>query len=143
MGIVRMNPNMNPNIVHKELSYKIVGILFEVHTKLGGIYQEKYYQRAVETCLKKQNIKYERELIVDLFLDTDKIGKYFLDFLIDGKVVLETKAVPRLLPIHFRQVSAYLKSKNLDLGIIANFRGEKLVFKRVLNGAMIRMNSVI
>lgn len=132
---------MNPNILHKELSYTIVGILFEVHTGLGGIYQEKYYQRAVEACFKRKNIGFERELMVDLFLGDDKIGKYFLDFLVDGKIVLEIKAVPRLLPIHFRQVSAYLKSKNLDLGIIANFRGEKLVFKRVLNGARLQTHS--
>lgn len=133
---------MNPNkeIIEKELSYILVGILFEVHSSLGGVYQEKYYQRAVESSFKRKNIKFERELMVDLFLGDDKIGKYFLDFLVEGRIVLEIKAVPRLLPIHFRQVSAYLKSKNLDLGIIANFRGDKLVFKRILNGAKLKMN---
>ncbi len=132
-----MYPNLNnPNIsklLYPELSYKIVGLLFEVHSKLGGDFEERYYQRAVEKLLLKNKLHFIKELKVDITFENDKIGKCFLDFLIDDKVVLELKTVPLLLPIHFRQVRSYLKANNLELGILANFRGTYLVYKRILN----------
>ena len=120
-------------LVHPELSYKIVGVLFQVHTKLGGKYQEKYYQRAVEVALKEADLSYKKEIAVDLDFNGEKIGKYILDFLIEDKIILELKAIPRFSRDDFRQVMAYLRAKNLKLGILANFRGDKLVYKRVLN----------
>jgi len=123
---------MDPNnkVIYPELSYKIVGILYNVHTELGGKYQEKYYQRAVEKALLSEKIPFEKELMVDL---GEKIGKYFLDFLIEGKIILELKATPFFHPDDFYQVLAYLKAISLKLGILANFRGRKLVYKRILN----------
>lgn len=120
-------------LIYPELSYKIVGVLFEVHTKLGGHYQEKYYQRAVALSLREKGLFFKKEISVDLSFKEQKIGKYFLDFLIEDKVVLELKTKPRLTREDFRQVRAYLKAKKLKLGILANFRGEKLVYKRILN----------
>src|SRR3989344_4929412 len=109
------------DLVYPELSYQIMGLLFDVHNQLGGQFQEKHYQRAVETVLKSNKIEFDKELASDVFFKEDKIGKFFLDFLIDNKIVLELKAVPKLLPIHFRQVKSYLITKNLRLGILANF----------------------
>lgn len=131
-----MDPN-NKKIVEKDLSYKIVGILFEVHTKLGGNYQEKYYQRAVEKVLIRDKIRYQKEISVDLDFEGEKIGKYFLDFLIEGRVVLELKAVPVLTQEMFRQVKSYLRTTSLELGILANFRGKSLIYKRILNGTLL------
>jgi GxxExxY protein len=74
-----------------------------------------------------------RELKADIVFEGEKIGKYYLDFLIDKKIILELKVVPQLLPIHFRQVKSYLKVNKLKLGILVNFRGEKLTYKRILN----------
>lgn len=131
-----MNGNANKceqEIVEKELSCKIRGILFGVHSALGGKYQEKYYQRAVETALKHSRLGYKKELEADLNYDGDKIGKYRLDFLVEGKIVLELKTVPVLGREEYRQVSAYLKSSGLRLGILANFRGSRLQYKRILN----------
>ncbi len=128
-----MNANYMAELIYPELSYKIVGILFKVHSKLGGKYQEKYYQRAVALALKEEGLSYEKEIVVDLTFNGEKIGKYFLDFLIEDKVVLELKATPRFNREDFRQVAAYLKAKKLKLGILANFRGEQLTYKRILN----------
>ena len=127
-----MNANM-PDIIYKELSYKIMGILFSVHNQLGNRYQEKYYQRAVEEALKENDLQFSKELSVDLEYNGKKIGKYFLDFLVEQVVVLELKAVPYLLPKDFKQVLGYLKAKNLRLGILVNFRTDKLIYKRIIN----------
>lgn len=120
-------------IVQKELSYKIMGILFSVHNQLGNRYQEKYYQRAIEEALKETNLEFKKEIEVDLKFNNKKIGKYFLDFLIENSIVLEIKAVPIFKPRDFTQVLAYLVAINLELGILANFGTDKLTYKRILN----------
>lgn len=120
-------------VIYPELSYEIIGLLFKVHNELGNRYQEKYYQRAVEVKLKIKRIPYEKEIIVDLKIDNEKIGKYFLDFLIDKKIILELKAKPILTKNDYRQVKAYLRSTNLKLGILVNFYPESLQYERVLN----------
>lgn len=135
-----MSPNKS-KIVEKELSYKIMGILFSVHNQLGNRYQEKYYQRAIEEGLKEEKLSFKRELKVDLFYNKKVIGKYFLDFLIEDRVILEIKAVDLLRPKDFKQVLAYLTVNNLELGILVNFRTDMLSFKRILNSKYIRKDS--
>src|SRR6185437_1399066 len=100
-------------LIYPELSYKIVGILFEVHSTLGNRYQEKYYQRAVAVKLTNNNISFKKEISVDLIIDSEKIGKYFLDFLIEEKVILELKAKPSFTMNDYRQIQAYLKATDL------------------------------
>lgn len=119
-------------IIEKELSYRIMGILFNVQNQLGGEYQEKYYQRAVSKALRNEGIFFKEQIPVDLEYKNEKIGKYILDFLIENKIVLEIKAVPDFKPIFFRQIRSYLKAKNLELGILANFHGDRLTYKRIL-----------
>ena len=110
-----------------------MGILFSIHNQLGNRYQEKYYQRAIEIGLKESNLKFQREIAVDLIFNGSKIGKYILDFLIESVIILEIKTVPSLEPKDFKQVLAYLVANNTELGILANFRTEKLTYKRILN----------
>lgn len=121
------------NIVYAELSYRIVKVLFDVYNELGGRYQEKYYQRAVAIGFDKSKIKHNKELAVNLTFQNQTIGKYFLDFLVEGKIVVELKTVVRFSHDDVRQVLAYLKAKNLRLGILVNFRGNKLEYKRIVN----------
>jgi len=122
-----------PKIVQKELSYKTIGILFSVHNQLGSRYQEKYYQRAIEEGLRQEKLEFKKELAIDLKYNDKKIGKYFLDFLVEDRVILEIKAVDKLRPKDFKQVLAYLTANNLELGILVNFRTNRLTFKRILN----------
>jgi GxxExxY protein len=121
------------SLVYPELSYKIVGILFEVHNKLGGGYQEKSYQKAIEVLLNRDGVMFHRELKADLVFENEKIDIFFLDFLIEDKIVLELKAKPSFTSEDYRQVRTYLKVNNLRLGILANFRGERISYKRILN----------
>jgi len=120
-------------LIYSKLSYKIVGVLFNVHTRLGSKYQEKYYQRAGAIALKEAGLSFKREIAVDLLFGGELIGKYYLDFLVEDKIILELKAEPRFTREDFKQVRAYLKAKKLKLGIMANFRSDKLVYKRILN----------
>jgi GxxExxY protein len=95
-------------VVYPELSYKIVGILFEVYNQLGPGYQEKYYQRAIETAFREHNLKFKSQFPIDLNFKNNKIGKYFLDFLIEDKVILEIKKGNYFPKENIEQVYAYL-----------------------------------
>ena len=124
---------MKKELIYPELSYILMGILFEVHNKLGTKYQEKHYQRAIEIKLKELSIPYKKELKVDINFGKEKIGKLFVDFVVDNKIVLEIKKIPKITEDHIKQVLRYLNTLNLKLGIIANFQHQKLEYIRVLN----------
>ena len=140
---VEVNVSVRPNdkqiksngkrIVLKDESYRLMGLLFEVHNKLGPVYKEKNYQDAVEEILKREKVPYEREKEIKLVLENLEVGGFFADFVIDGQILLETKATKFITQEDIRQVLRYLKSANLPLGIIVNFRREKLEYKRLIN----------
>lgn len=124
-----------PELIYPDLSYQLVGVLFDVHTELGSRYQEKYYQRAIASTLQEKGISFQQQVPVRLTMSGNPIGRYFADFVIDGKIVLEIKAVPRLVLGDHRQVDAYLKALNCKLGVLANFRSPSLKFKRIVNAS--------
>ena len=133
--------NTNKKIIEPELSYQIMGLLFDVHTSLGNRYQEKYYQRAVEVAFKKANLSFRKQIAVDLVYDAEKIGKYILDFVVENKVVVELKAVPEFRKEDIRQILRYLKATGFPLGILVNFSSKKLSYKRILNAEAIQNDS--
>ncbi|MBU3901121.1 GxxExxY protein [Patescibacteria group bacterium] len=123
----------NDKLVYPELSYVLMGILFEIHNKLGTKYQEKHYQKAVEIKLKELKIPYQREAKVNIEFNGEELGEFFIDFIIDGKIILELKRIWKITADDIKQVLRYLKATNLKLGIIVNFRHQRLESRRVLN----------
>jgi len=120
-------------VIYPELSYKVVGILFDVWKEIGYSHKEKYIQSAIESALKKSDIPFERELRADLKFKDDKIGEYFLDFLIDNKIVLEIKKRDYFSKSDIDQIFSYLQVTGLKLGIISHFTRTGVKFKRILN----------
>jgi len=121
-------------IVLKNESYELMGYLFEVHNELGSVYKEKNYQDAIEHILKKEGVKYEREKSFALKMAEEKVSEFFADFVIFDQILLETKANTKgISQEDIRQVLRYIKSADLPLGIIVNFRKEKLEYKRIIN----------
>ena len=125
--------NTNDKLVYPELSYVLMGILFEIHNKLGTKYQEKHYQRAVEIMLKTLKIPYQREAKVNIEFNGEELGEFFIDFIIDDKIILELKRIWKITTDDIKQVLRYLKATNLKLGIIVNFRHQRLESRRILN----------
>ncbi len=121
------------DLIYPELSYQIIGGLFEVHNNLGSGHHEKYYQRALASELKRCKLSFKEQVYTPLIFKGEKIGDYYLDFLIEGKIVLEIKKGDRFSKKHINQVFSYLKAKNLKLGIVANFGLNELRFKRIIN----------
>jgi GxxExxY protein len=129
-----MMPKMlKEDLIYPELSYQIVGILFAVSNELGGDYLEKYYQKALSLELKKAGLKFEEQVKLPLEYKGDPLGRYYADFIIDDKILLEIKKNKNFTPKNIQQVYAYLKAYKLKLGILANFTDQGLKFKRILN----------
>ena len=136
---MRINTN---KIIYKKLSYKIIGVLFEVYNELGNGYQEKIIEKAVAIKFNKDNISYKRQLKVDLKIEDKKIAEQYLDFLVEDKIILELKVCNRFYTRHVRQVLGYLNSYNKKLGIVALFTSTGVRYKRVINAKKeIRINS--
>ncbi len=123
----------NDKILYKELSYEIVGALFDAFKSLGASYQEKYCQRAVEKFLIKRNITYKREVPVAISIEGENIGRHLLDFLIDNTIVLEIKKGNKTNMSDIKQVLMYLKTTGLKLGILAYFGSNGVTYKRIIN----------
>jgi len=121
------------NLIYPKLSYQIVGILFSVHNELGYGLREETYQKAIASALKNKGIPFKEKLKSKLLIGDRVIKNYFIDFLIDDKIVLEIKAQERFYKDNIAQVYDYLKSKNLKLGIIANFTKQGVKFKRIVH----------
>lgn len=121
------------DLLFPELSYQVVGILFEVFKQLGSGFQERYYQRAVAVELRNRGLKFLEQVPIPLNYKTKRIGRYFLDFLIEDKIVLEIKKDKYFSKQNIDQVLGYLKATKLKLGIIANFTSDGLKFKRIVN----------
>ncbi len=120
--------------MHKDLSFLIGGLLFEVHNEIGRFASEKQVCDLIEIKLKNAKIPYERELILSPINGEEAPGRHRIDFLIDNKIVLEIKYRKYLQREDYLQVKRYLNTLNMALGILVNFRDERLHPKRILNG---------
>ena len=113
------------DLLYEDLTYKIRGLLFEVHRELGRFAKEKQYGDLIEKKFKEQGFIYKRELTIG---DSGNI----VDFCVDDKLLLEIKAKPFLLKSDYYQVQRYLQSTQMKLGLLVNFRPEFLNPQRVL-----------
>jgi GxxExxY protein len=120
-------------ILHKELSYKINGLLFEVHRELGRFRNEKQCADYFEKLLKREKLKYVREYRFEDQRYGQKLIRCIIDFIIEDKIIIEFKCKDFLTKKDYLQVKRYLITLNLELAILANFRQYRLAPKRILN----------
>ena len=121
------------DLLYPELSYQIVGILFDVYNQLGHGFSEKTYQKAIATALKGSNLKYSEQVYAPILYHGVKIATNYFDFLIDEKIVLEIKKGNHFAKSHIDQLYEYLKNQKLKLGILAYFAPRNVHFKRIVN----------
>lgn len=120
-------------LIYADITKEIIGALFEVHNNLGAGLLEKHYQRALAEEFKKRNLKFVEQFPVELKYKEVSIGRYFLDFKVEDKIVLEIKRHTHFSRDNIQQTLNYLKALNLQLGILAHFGPDKVIFKRIVN----------
>ncbi len=116
-----------------DITEKIIGASFRVHSTLGNGFQEVIYQRALELELKLLNLDFAREFEMPIYYLDQQIGTRRVDFLIENKISVELKALIKLEDVHIAQAMNYLEAYNLEIGLLINFGSKRLEFHRLTN----------
>ena len=120
-------------ILYKELSYKIIGLAMEVHSKLGYGFLEKVYENAMMLLFRRQGIQAKQQAPIKVCFEGENVGDYFADILVEDKIILELKVLEKITDVHTAQALNYLKATGLELAIILNFGKRKLEYERLIN----------
>jgi GxxExxY protein len=118
---------------YSELTSKIIGCSMTVHKMLGNGFQEVIYQRALAIEMNLSGIEFSREFEMPIFYREEQIGTRRVDFLVEGIISVELKAITKLEDVHFAQAINYLEAYNLEIGLLINFGENSLNFKRLTN----------
>ena len=117
-------------ILYKDLSYKIIGLAMEVHSKLGYGFLEKVYENAMMVLFRREGIHAKQQAPITVCFDGEVVGDYYADILVEDKIILELKAIERIADAHRAQSLNYLKATGLRLAILLNFGKERLQYER-------------
>lgn len=118
---------------YSDLTARIIGCAMTVHKTLGNGFQEVIYQRALEIEMKMEGISFCREQEMPIFYRGHQIGSRRVDFLVDGVISVELKAISKLEDVHYAQAINYLEAYNLEIGLLINFGEMSLMFRRLTN----------
>jgi len=132
---------INKKILYPDLCYKLTGLFFKTHSKLGRFCREKQYSDELERLFKDHSINYKREFELQNLMPEEFIKGNKIDFLINNDVLVEIKAKKFVTKEDYYQMMRYLESGNLELGLIVNFRNSYLKPKRILNSKFYSDNS--
>ncbi len=114
---------------HEEITEKIIGAAFKVHNALGFGFLEKVYENALALELGKGGLRVKQQYPVPVRYEGELVGDYVADLVVEGKVIVEVKAVSALEPIHETQLVNYLKATGIEVGLLVNF-GRQVEVKR-------------
>lgn len=118
---------------HEELTGKIIGCAMKVHSTLGSGFQEVIYQRAMKIEMLQQGLSFQREMEMTIFYEGFDIGTRRVDFFVEDTIMVELKALAKLEDLHLSQAMNYCEAYGLPIGLLINFGGRSLEFKRVYN----------
>jgi GxxExxY protein len=124
---------VNEQYKYSELTGKIIGCALTVHKTLGTGFQEVIYQRVLAIEMQLMGINFSREFEMPIYYRDHKIGTRRVDFLVEGVISVELKAITKLEDVHFAQAINYLEAYNLEIGLLINFGEISLNFKRLTN----------
>jgi GxxExxY protein len=116
---------------NKHLTQRIISAAIRVHKELGPGFLEAMYEEALAIELTAAGLAFERQKLLPVFYREHLIGEHRLEFLVEGKVIVELKAISALEDIHFAIVRSYLKAANLDDALLLNFATARVTIKRV------------
>ncbi|MCY3831794.1 MAG: GxxExxY protein [Chloroflexi bacterium] len=134
MNKSEINGDFNDRSGGKPLSYQIIGAAIAVHSWFGAGLLESLYEEALCIELSNRRIRFEQQKRIEVEYKGHDVGLFVADLVVDGRIIVEVKAVQALAPIHTAQLITYLKLLNLKTGLLINFNVPKLAegIKRVV-----------
>jgi len=125
---------MQKSYIHSELSEQVIAAAYDVHNELGPGFLEKVYQNALAVELKDRGVQCSVEVPLKVGYKEQIVGEYVADLVIDGKIIVEIKAVTSLNNSHEVQLVNYLKATGIKLGLLINF-GKSVEVRRRIFGS--------
>jgi GxxExxY protein len=120
-------------LLYKEEVFKLVGFCMEIHNELGKGHDEIIYKDALAIELQRARIPFVRELKYEIaYKGVILPHHYHADFVVWDKILFESKAAEKLTEAHTKQVLNYLAAPKLELGLLVNFGGDSLEWKRIV-----------
>ncbi len=116
----------------EKLTERIIGSAFEVLNELGHGFPEAVYQKALAHELAQSGIFVEQQVPFQVRYKGVLVGNYYADIVVDRHVIIELKAVEKLIPAHVGQILNYLRASDLQVGLLLNFSKPRLEYRRVL-----------
>ena len=115
---------------YEELTEKIIGCFYRVYNVLGYGFLEKVYENALAIEFEREGLKFGKQVGIQVVYGGKVVGDYIADFIIDGEVVVEIKAMVGVGVVEKAQLINYLKATGKGVGLLLNF-GKKAEIKRV------------
>jgi GxxExxY protein len=128
-----MNADQNISeipLLHRELTEKVIGLFYEVYNELGHGFLESVYRNSFLIALQQAGLSCSFEVPVPVFFRGQDVGQFRADILVEGKVLIELKAVQHLEKNHEAQLYNYLRATEIEVGLLLNF-GPRPEFKRI------------
>ena len=120
-------------MIYEEITHKIIGCAMKVHGVLGNGFQEVIYQRAMAIEMRKMGLNFTREMEMTIYYEGEEIGARRVDFFVEGKIMVELKAIIELNDSNLNQCRNYLEAYTLPVGVLLNFGSKSLQYKRIYN----------
>lgn len=120
-------------MIYEEITHKIIGCAMKVHSVLGNGFQEVIYQRAMAIEMRKMGLNFTREMEMTIYYEGEEIGARRVDFFVEGKIMVELKAIIELNDSNLNQCRNYLEAYTLPVGVLLNFGSKSLQYKRIYN----------
>lgn len=120
-------------MIHEELTRKLLAVCFEVSNELGCGFLESVYEKSLLLALADAGLKAKSQVPLKVHFRTRVVGEFYADVVVEDLVLVELKAVKKLVPEHLAQVMNYLKATGMQVGLLVNFGNPKLEYRRFGN----------
>ncbi len=117
------------NRKHSQVTEKIIRAFYNVYNRLGYGFLEKVYERSLAIELIKLGMDVRQQVPIKVYYESEEVGVYFADLIVNDLVIVELKAAKGLIEEHEAQLTNYLRASEIEVGLLLNF-GQKATFKR-------------
>ena len=118
-------------MIHKELTYQIIGVFYDVYNELGHGFLESVYQRSLALALESSGLQVRQYVKIPVWFRGQRVGMFEGDLLVEDSILLELKTARCLDRSHQSQLLNYLRATDIEVGLLLNF-GLKPEFKRLV-----------
>ncbi|MGC2238767.1 MAG: GxxExxY protein [Pyrinomonadaceae bacterium] len=120
-------------MLYEEITKKILESCFEVSNELGIGYLESVYEKSLLVALRQKGLKAERQIPLQVKFRGEVVGEFFVDILVEDKILIELKVSNSLTKENYAQTINYLKTTNIEVGLLVNFGTPKIEYRRFSN----------